>query len=183
MLKYPITRPLKSEVHRNETPFTVPTCPFTLARSSSLKSKLTQVESAMLRKLPTMVPSIKITMKIQSETERIETAATSGRVKKSVVAMMNAVNERRLEPSMTCFFLLWSTMAPKKRAVMALLIAKMPAMREVARMDLVSVKIQNVKQNQAKELVRVVTNVLMRRERKMVVLGGVVIGISARVVG
>ena len=53
----PTLRPLKTLVIMNEMPWTVPTRPLALSRSSSGTSRVTVVESAMLRRLSTTPPT------------------------------------------------------------------------------------------------------------------------------
>ena len=52
----PTLRPLKTLVIMNEMPWTVPTRPLALSRPSSGTSRVTVVESAMLRMLSTTPP-------------------------------------------------------------------------------------------------------------------------------
>jgi hypothetical protein len=53
----PTLRPLKTLVIMNEMPWTVPTRPLALSRPSSGTSRVTVVESAMLRRLSTTPPT------------------------------------------------------------------------------------------------------------------------------
>ena len=53
----PMARPLNTEVIANATPFTVPTSPFALSRSSSGTRRVTVVASATERRLPAMAPA------------------------------------------------------------------------------------------------------------------------------
>ena len=54
----PTSRPLITDVIRNETPDAVPTSPFALSRPSSATSSVTTVDIAMPRMLPTITPTM-----------------------------------------------------------------------------------------------------------------------------
>ena len=57
MPKFPITRPLNTEVTANEMPVTVPTIPLARSRPSSGTRRVTQVDMAMLRIIPATQPA------------------------------------------------------------------------------------------------------------------------------
>jgi hypothetical protein len=52
----PTSRPLITEVTRNDAPFTVPTSPFARSRPSGGISRVTRVDSAIARRFPTITP-------------------------------------------------------------------------------------------------------------------------------
>ena len=58
--KNQITNPLATDVRVNHTPLIVPILPFALACSSVGKSNDTEVDNAMLRKFPIIVPLISV---------------------------------------------------------------------------------------------------------------------------
>ena len=58
--------PLITEVTRNDTPVAVPTRPLARSRTFSGMSSVTQVGSAMVKRLPAITPSMTMTMKTHS---------------------------------------------------------------------------------------------------------------------
>ena len=52
------SRPLITEVTRNDTPVALPTSPFALSRRSSGISRVTRVGIAIVRRLPATTPTI-----------------------------------------------------------------------------------------------------------------------------
>ena len=62
------SRPLITEVTRNDTPMVVPTRPLALSRRSSGMSRVTRVGIAIERRLPVTTPTISSTTKTQSRT-------------------------------------------------------------------------------------------------------------------
>ena len=64
----PTSRPLITEVTRNETPDVVPTRPLARSRLSGSIIAVTTVGSAMVRRLPAIMPVISSTTKTQSRT-------------------------------------------------------------------------------------------------------------------
>ena len=60
------SRPLITDVTRNETPDAVPTSPLARSRTGSGTSSVTRVGSAIPRRLPAITPNISTTTKVHS---------------------------------------------------------------------------------------------------------------------
>ena len=71
-------KPLKTEVMAKETPVTVPTRPLALSRRSSGTSRVTQVDSAMLRIIPATEPSNVKPMRTQNQGLRRRRRSSAG---------------------------------------------------------------------------------------------------------
>ncbi len=62
----PMMNPENTDTTVKTSPFTAPICPFALSRSHSGIMRVTRVERAIIRILPTHTPSMDMRMKIQS---------------------------------------------------------------------------------------------------------------------
>ena len=115
MPSVPMARPLKTLVTRNAMPCTEPTSPLAFARFSAGTSKVTVVESAMLRSCSTTAPISITTAKIQNQTPEISSKSASGISRNIVPASPKNSRVNSVEPSMTACLRYLSTITPKNR--------------------------------------------------------------------
>ena len=108
----PMARPESTLVTTKARPCTVPTSPFAFACRSTGTSRVTVVDSAMLRRFSTTAPAKIMLAKIQNSGPPRSSIADSGCVKKSRAAARNATRVTSAEKTMTRCLRCRSTTVP-----------------------------------------------------------------------
>ena len=138
MPRKPIDRPEKTLVTMKATPWTVPTSPLALSRSSAGMSRVTVVERAMLRRLSMTAPARMMRTKTQKIGPVQSIRALSGKSHATMPASTNAPKVTMLETTMIGFLRCRSTRVPKYIPEMAMKSMKAPPMIAVAITERVS---------------------------------------------
>ena len=136
--KRPTTKPLNTDVIAKATPLTVPINPFALAWPGSGTSRVTQVESAIIRRLPATAPLSTRSTKLQNRTLDSTSMVPSGERTNNALAATKAASVIELESNITRVFLCLSTKVPNTSPEIAESSMKEPPMIDVARTERVS---------------------------------------------
>ncbi len=134
----PTAKPLNTLVTMKPSPWTEPTKPLALSRSSAGTSRVTVVDRAMLRMLSTTAPTRMTTTNTQNTGPVQSTRRSSGKATNSRPATTNVTKVTRVEPSMIRFLRWRSTSVPNTVPNAAISSMNDPPMIEVASTDRVS---------------------------------------------
>ena len=163
-----ITNPLATAVTVNHTPLMVPIFPLAWACSSLGKSSETVVERAIVRRLPIIVPVMRVTISSQSCQDDGWVKTSAGVLKYTTAPSIYALNDPRVDRRITRCLGWWSTIWPNCNAVDIFARAKNHPMSELIINECVCKNTQNTKANHTKELVTLATSEFHSRIWKIV---------------